>query len=351
MLAVVGTRLRRRLRLEEGRSYEVSTSYEPMTADAAHGAVVADCLPDQAEDARDICIAELNQLALHGPTNDELEDHRQRARRAISGADRAAAQRQAFDALLGRADDADDVLELDRLTSNDLAMQLRTAMRTAVWIVPAQAGMVDRRIHAEVSSTVGPAPAGSQAIRLGALAPELADRLVFNEEQLSACWADGRIVTVRWRECVAVQHWADGARTVWGSDGFSIAIRPSEWSDHTRVLREVDAQIRPELIVTMDEALGLAGSGISTNPAAAARGSSPDPSTITSATALPIRQRVLRQVRETNPIVALVVIGLLCVAAALALGFGPDTILRLFVVAGVAGVVFSFASGGRGGRR
>jgi hypothetical protein len=226
-LAVAVGRLRQRLRHEEGRSYTVAGEEQVLTSRWSHGVLVADCLPDEAESVRDVCIAELHRLGLQGPSDDELVDLRLRLRRVAEDPGRALseAQDKARDLLLGRASPPveDRLAEIDALGPGDVAAASDQALRGAVWVVPHHVGMSDRRVHPVVSGSSREV-AGATHRRPGTVGPHHPDRLVIGDEGISLHGPEARVVTVRWTQVAAVQHWIDGGRTIWGDDGFVIPV-------------------------------------------------------------------------------------------------------------------------------
>ena len=57
--------------------YSVDVIYEPLTADATHVAIAADALPENVTDARDRLLSAIRELAVDGPTDDELSRERE----------------------------------------------------------------------------------------------------------------------------------------------------------------------------------------------------------------------------------------------------------------------------------
>jgi hypothetical protein len=258
--SIAGTRVRKRLRNAEGLSYETNASYDPITADDAHGVLVTDCIPDQADAARDAVLVELNRFASSGPTAEELAEHVERSRRALEDPEQAPgdAQRHAVGALLGEDVEDDPSSLLEGLTTDAIGSALAPALRGAVWVVPDDVGMADRRIHLIINSSDGSPPPGPAVHRPAPVASYHPDRLVLDAEELALCWPDDRFIRARWSEIAAVQRWADGGRTIWGSDGFVITIRPGEWRDQQRVIEAIDRQVAPDLVVAMPTELGPA---------------------------------------------------------------------------------------------
>src|SRR5439155_1425558 len=65
-------RLRAQLRAEAGTTYGVDWQYEPLGRDRAHVLIWADCLQADVESTRNRMLGVLEELALSGPTADEL---------------------------------------------------------------------------------------------------------------------------------------------------------------------------------------------------------------------------------------------------------------------------------------
>lgn len=78
--ALARDRLTEALRYRAGLSYSVEQWFEPLTAHLGHHVLWADCRDDDADSVQRVLIGILDDLAEHGPTEQELERHRDEAR-------------------------------------------------------------------------------------------------------------------------------------------------------------------------------------------------------------------------------------------------------------------------------
>lgn len=258
-IAVAGSRLRKRLRMEEGRSYTVASSVDDLSGPVSHGVLVADCLPEEAETVLSSFRSELAKLTVHGPDAAELAE-------LVDGAERArhdpnhgveVAELQAMDELLGRAAVSDDerLAALRAIRPEEVAAEISSMLRSAVWVVPEHVGLHDRRVHTIVDDS-GFSVVGTTYTRPVPAMPRYPDRLVAGPQGLSMLWPEGQQISVNWPAAVAVQTWTDGGRTVFGADGFTLTIRPTEWTGGERIVAEIDHHVPPDRVVPMAEPLG-----------------------------------------------------------------------------------------------
>ncbi len=64
---------------------------------------------------------------------------------------------------------------------------------------------------------------------------------------------EGKHVTVRAGAVAALLRWNDKKRTLIGMDGFVVQFDPGQWQDGDTMLRTVEAQAEPRLMVDLDE--------------------------------------------------------------------------------------------------
>lgn len=74
--------------------------------------------------------------------------------------------------------------------------------------------------------------------------------LVLGGEGVSLVTGAGT-VTVLFRDCVAMRCWPDGARQLFGADGFNISVEPTMYEMPPTAIGWLDAQVRPEARIPM----------------------------------------------------------------------------------------------------
>ena len=259
-VSVLQERLYERLRTQEGRSYEVSVDYDPWTAGDVSVFVLTDTLPEQADDVREALSVELQRLARGGVTREELDDLREH--RAKAPRDQrfwiAQAERQAFETLFGAKLETVEELEreLAALDPSEPGAALREALGTALWLVPRDAPVGDRRIHALPGASdhvVG----GQTYTRPPGVPDEMErDVLIVGPEGVSIQEPDLAPVTVTADACKALQGYDDGARVLWGADSIRLFVHPAMWQDGPAAITAIDEAIDPALRVPMGEPSG-----------------------------------------------------------------------------------------------
>ncbi|WP_137844240.1 insulinase family protein [Microbacterium sp. 2FI] len=244
LFAKVASRaLFRVLRDEGGYSYAAQCEYEPIGADSARVTMYADAL----EDAQAAVVGGMVDVlaALRGGAVDanDLLASKEAARLALDDPfiDAAMLPGIAMNELIGgeRRDAAELQREGDAVTIADL-----TAVAQAVWddaLIQIPEGALDWAGFAAL-------PTCSTAEITGRSFPRLdqADaELVIGDDGVMMRSADGR-TTVRFEDCVALESWPDGARTLIGCDGFVVHIEPTLHEDlDLETIASVDAGVAP----------------------------------------------------------------------------------------------------------
>ena len=242
LFAKVSSRaLFRALREEGGYSYAAQCEYEPIGADSARVTMYADAL----EDAQAAVVGGMIDVlaALRGGAVDasDLLASQEAARLALDDPflDAAMLPGVAMNALVGgeHRDAAELRREGDAVTIADLA-----AVAQAVWddaLVQIPEGALDWAGFAAVAT-------GSTSQITGRSFPRLdqaGGELVIGDDGVMMRGAEGRI-TVRFEDCVALERWPDGARTLIGCDGFVVHIEPTLHEDlDLETIARVDAAV------------------------------------------------------------------------------------------------------------
>jgi hypothetical protein len=260
-VGVLEQRLHRRLRQDEGRSYQVGTSYERWTAEDCEVLVFADAQPEDIDAVRTALAEELHRLGDRGATEEELEErHRDRAKDE-SGTDASAreAMWRADELLLTGVDpDGSEIRdEYAALTPAAVARAIELASATAIWIVPSGHGVEDRRVLRLPDPTDRPAEGRRYKRARGVLRALAADELRVGDEEVGVATGDGWRRTIRFSEVEALQRWDDGARTVWAADGSLLFLHPSGWRDGAAAMDAIDAGVPRDLWITPGEDSGF----------------------------------------------------------------------------------------------
>lgn len=199
---------------------------------------------ERAVEVRDALSSELFKFSMSGPEPESLDSTRlaNRRGRGSSAPDALAmAQQAAMHFLLD--DDGDLGPAIDDITPVDIAAIIRAATPSAIWLVPPDVEVHDRRLF-EISAGSSSMVTGNEFRTVPTLVPDrLGDRLIVGVDGITLLYGGTLPVTVQFLECVTLQVWADGARTLWGADGIRFLIHPSTWLGGDDVIAWIDSQI------------------------------------------------------------------------------------------------------------
>ncbi|MBB5894066.1 M16 family metallopeptidase [Kutzneria kofuensis] len=237
----------RALRTEDGNSYAVATAYMPRDGEHATITAMADALPEKQDAVLGGLIDVLAAFRVGRVDADELETVRDKASTSLDRpeAGKAILFTEAVDVLYGRtrASLTDFRAELAAVTVEDLRDMAVQAMDTLLLQVP-RGNQADWAGFAE-------APMWSEKATVGEKYPSLQNgdfSLVLGYDGVSMESPHGAL-TVRYRECVLMQCWPDGARRLVGPDGVSVSIEPTLHDVPERAIARLDKQIGDELKV------------------------------------------------------------------------------------------------------
>jgi hypothetical protein len=239
-LRIAQKRLHKRLRTDMALVYHVDVGAQLLGPDQVHVAVVCDPLHDNAPAAQLALETELRTLAERGPTDSELELDRLAGERAATRPDAVAlayADTMAHDELLGAPvrTPAERLTEADAVTARDISRAVGGALQSALWAVPHGSTPKNTRVVAGWSPTV----VHGTALSSSGGTNHPSDTLVLSGEGITRTTPHGA-VTVRFDECAATLAWGDGTRTLFGSDGFILQVKPWEWKDGQQAIRLID---------------------------------------------------------------------------------------------------------------
>ena len=242
LFAKVASRaLFRSLREEGGYSYAAQCEYEPIDADSARITMYADALEDAQAAATGGLVDVLAALRGGAVDANDLLASQEATRLALEDPFLGAAMLpgRAMNALIGGGaqDAAEMQRESDAVTVADIA-----AVAQAVWedaLIQIPEGALDWAGFAAVPSWSTTEITGRPFRSLDQAGAEL----VIGDEGVMMRNAEARI-TVRFEDCVALETWPDGARTLIGSDGFVVHIEPTLHEDlDLDTIASVDASV------------------------------------------------------------------------------------------------------------
>lgn len=260
-MRILERRLVRRLRTEMAIVYQVAVSAQYLDARRLHVVVGCDPVLEHASAAVDMIREELDRLATDGPDPAEVEKDRSGLQREWEdpNAGYAVADLLATDELLGaeRRTPAAITKAVQAVTPAHVARALDEARETALWGVPDHVGGISamRRV-----STSSPGRAEGRRLRPSQQAvvegqrPDA--RLIVGERAVGVEFGDDGRVHVEYDRCAAALSWGDGARVLYGDDGFVVALRPWEWKDGAQAVAAVDAHVDPALVLDMGQGTG-----------------------------------------------------------------------------------------------
>ncbi len=243
------------LRERQGVSYTVAQDWEVLGRDVAMATILADCRDENVGAVRDTMIAELSRFALYGPTPQVMASSTRKATRALEDPEATFPYLVgcALDVLMQRAVSSphERRARLATLQPGDLAAEVASALPTALWLVPRNVGVDDRRFH-EVLERSAHAVHGHPLHRPPGTIPEaVADRLIVGPLGVSIVPGNDPswVRTVSYANCEALLCWPDGVRALFGSDGISIVVHPGGWVNGSWAVSSIDHAVPAHLRV------------------------------------------------------------------------------------------------------
>jgi Peptidase M16 inactive domain len=236
------------LRQRGGLSYQAGAAYLPRDRDHAIIELVADSLPEKSEAVIGGIVDTLARLRWGAITEAELESARDHMRDQVADKDWPAMvlPGAAINVLIGKENISREqaVTETDALTETDVHEVADEFYASALAQVPALgldwAGFVQAPEESEVRLT-GRQIASKQ--RDGST-------LVVAHEGLTMV-SEGRTVTIRFSDVVAMQKYADGARVLYGRDGFRLAVEPSFYPLDQKAQEAIDVAVPPDKVISL----------------------------------------------------------------------------------------------------
>jgi hypothetical protein len=246
-------RLFTRARLEEGITYQVGYDRGELSTSLAINTVWLTCLEEQAAAVRSALLAVLGDMAEHGPTEEELEEDLKGFIRAGTDPDARAGDVAAaanYELVGMPAFGFQELLaERKAVTAEMCASELMASLGTALLRYPGAAGRPPT-IFNHYSTNAGPPIAGKTFSKLGTRPWQKHIQIVAGPEGMSLVRPDGRVTTVRWADCVALEMRGGGIWTLYGADGYSIEFDSTNWKDGAALRDLIDRSVPVELRVS-----------------------------------------------------------------------------------------------------
>jgi zinc protease len=252
-------RARARLRHEAGLSYAPVGSYVPLDGRLVHVVLNADCKNQEASRVRDELLRILDELAEHGPTEDELAWDRavfERQARDLQWVP-AMLDARARDSLAGVESPTREELLGERadLTSDEVAETVAQALTSLLVLVPTGVPMGRHRPLAAY------APENREVLD-GLRYRATKDwqqwgensELVVGGRAFSYLWGDrAEVMSWRFGDCVAGVRQLSGGLTVVGRDGSSVTIYPHRYEGGLQAVQTIESMLGEERLVPISD--------------------------------------------------------------------------------------------------
>lgn len=257
-LFVVTAALRDLLREQLAISYDVGTAAHVLSSTHTHHVLYADCRPADAGEVLARMQTELRRIVYDGCAPDLLDEY-QRLRgqqEAQPGASLGAAHYLANEILYGN--DAVDFValaaEADQLTVADVQRVVQLVLDGALWLVPTKTRVTDQRLHLVTQWSTW----AVNGQRFTPVRPEERNTLIASFEGVTLSVPDRGYISVSFDRLVACKAWADGARTLYGNDGFTLTVHPADWVAGPDVVALIDRQVPRDFVVSTADPLRAA---------------------------------------------------------------------------------------------
>jgi zinc protease len=251
--ALLDRRIHATLRRERGTSYAAWATYEPRDGEYGVVTAAADALQDKQGEMTSAFVDVLGDVAAGVVAEDDLEAVRARARDALSrpGAAAAFVPGAAINLLTGASilTPRQVLDEIEAASIEHVRAVAEEALASGLLMVPAgqsvgRAGFV--AAPAWSSTTVTGRSFRSRDY------PADRRRLLIGPDGVSL--VDGRqVATVHYADCVGMLSWADGARSLFGSDAINIHVEPRLWRLPRGALEQVDMAIPASRVAHMPD--------------------------------------------------------------------------------------------------
>lgn len=251
-------RARHRIRHEEGLSYLIDMSWEPLTATVAHAVFMCDCQEGRERSTALLLRNVLEELAGAGPTEEEVsrELDSRRTRYTDPAGITPLLFHRASDELLGKSPTttAELLLEAERATTERLRTALEDAMESALLLTRDERPRADERwsVYPAFSPVALPGRLFTPARPLSQRLRRPKVRLHASAEGLTFVTPQKEYVTVRFADCAVAERWPGTARVLIGADSSRLVIRPAEWHRGEDLLQLIEEHLPEDRVVPMN---------------------------------------------------------------------------------------------------
>ena len=252
---VISSVLKHLLRETLAISYDVSATSHVLSNTHAHHVLRADCQLADADEVAARIQTELSRIIYDGCSPDDLAEYQHQRRRANGqpGIELGIAHFLANEWLYGdeSADFAALDAEAEALTVHDVQRVTRLINDTALWLVPESAPITDRRVHL-VAQWSDWAVHGTRYEHRRSQANDAQQddsQLIAGHEGVTLGVPQRGYVSVSFDRLAACKRWADGARTMYGRDGFTLSIHPDDWVGGDQVVALIDRQVPHDFVI------------------------------------------------------------------------------------------------------
>ncbi len=247
-VAIIGQRMRERLRHDLGLVYSVQASYEPLSADEAFVYIGTDCEPMYNDRVSEAFMSEIREFARAGPTQAELDRaHEEPAPADVNGTMRSELNRLSHDELLGhRVVDQDEAAALRAATTIEAVRDAFAEAIARCLVIPSEdydEGLTPRPRRSQE-------PFSGRHHRARRQAHGSISRLVVGDEGVSAL-AEGRWVSIGYRDLALVTRPAAGIRHLFSRQGGWIELDATAWWRGDRIIQALDSHLPPETFLPM----------------------------------------------------------------------------------------------------
>lgn len=208
--------------------------------------IAIDTLDTPPGQVRDAVSTELFDLSMRGPTDEELDGAQivlRRSRARTPSAVRYLVTDVATGLICG---DDRNVAAALRARPDDIAERLRAATSRAIWIVPHDAVVTDRRLIEPVDDIPAATEGERFVTRPGSGDGAIGVPVVIGTRSLTA---GAPPITVRFDDLVAVELRTDGLAVLWSENGSVVRIRPAAADDAASIHTILAQRIEPWLII------------------------------------------------------------------------------------------------------
>jgi hypothetical protein len=255
-VAIAENRMEDRLRLRDGLTYDVDSHYRKLDAETANVRIVADCADPHAVALRDGMHGILQELAEHGPTEDELRNRVAFVSRWTD--DPAGPERvlmtAALDHLYGRRlqQPDDHVATVRALEPSDVAAALREALPSELVVMPREAATARGSFAEHGTEPVPPVSGKEYRLRRDRLRRE-PGTLVLGADGVSRVHPDEEPITVRFADCAALIEDHAGTFSLIACDTTTIEVTPADREDGEELERGIRERLPEGVVVPLEQ--------------------------------------------------------------------------------------------------